>query len=837
MSALHKPKKPNTKGLIGLRQVADTFVLLLNSILLGPFKLVTKKGGKFRLNAISYINPIKDISHYTVQLILTIGDLFKNIFTLIVISSKPARKVEKTVKYSRPKQKPGLFHFIKWLIKRFFSIEFRVKIFSIKTIILLIIFSGIYVVSVYYLAILTELPSPNRLLRKDSKLTTNIYDRKGNILYQIYVDEDRELLKLNEIPQNLINATVAIEDQDFFEHKGLSLRGIARAAKKTILEDDLEGGSTITQQLVKNTLLQKTKNERTMERKTKEALLAIQVELQFSKEEILQMYLNEIPYGGTAYGIQSAAHKYFGKNAQDLTLAESSLLAGLPAAPSLFSPLMSSPEYAKARQKDVLNRMVSEGYITSEEAQQAYLEELVYKEQKTPIKYPHFVNYTKSYLVDKYGQQLVEQGGLEVYTSIDQELQKMLEESVKNNINLLSRYNVHNGAAMITNPKTGEILAMVGSVDYWNTANDGNVNVTTAPRQPGSSIKPLTYSLAFENGYSPNNTIKDEPMKYDIPGQVPYVPVNYDGKFHGLVTLKSALANSYNIPAVKLLDKLGIDNFIAHAKRMGITTWDNQNNRFGLSLTLGAGEVKMTDMATAYGIFANQGKKIEITPLLKVYDSFGDTIYSNDCVDLLGKKENSILSYRALFEAKASSDYNGIANANACKGEQIISPESAYFITEILSDNKARIPAFGANSSLNVTAKPVAVKTGTTQNLKDNWAIGYLGDYVVLTWIGNNDGEVMGDVVSGYRGATNIWRDAVDYLIANRDIPDAITKPDSIIEVSICPLTNTLACDGCPNIKALYKKGEEPKIHCNPDTVRKIIEEKNAPKENKTKDE
>jgi len=761
---------------------------------------------------------------------------------LIYIFSKPKKKTRKARSYStklrtikKPtkkrknkksrKQKGTKLRFLPWILYKVTHWEIKIKLFSFKTLFLILILSASYIISVYYLAILKELPSPNQLLRHDSKLTTNIYDRKGNVLYKIYLDEDREMIELKDIPQDLINATISIEDHSFFEHKGISFRGIIRAAKRTLFEDDLEGGSTITQQLVKNTLLSNQKNERTIERKIKEALIAIHVELKFSKEDILQMYLNEIPYGGTAYGIQSAAHKYFDKDAKDLDLAESALLAGLPAAPSVFSPLLNTPSVAKARQKDVLNQMVLQGYITKEEAESAFDEKLVYKAQATPMKFPHFVNYVKGKLSEKYGQQLVDQGGLQVYTSIDPELQTMLEKVVASNVKKLAKNNVTNGAALITNPKTGEILAMVGSQNYWDKKNDGEVNVTISERQPGSSIKPLMYSLAFENGYTPYSIINDSPITYKIEGQKPYTPRNYDNKFHGKVTITKALANSYNVPAVKLLDKLGIDNFINHARKLGITTW-NKTGTYGLSLTLGAGEVRMIDMASAYGVFANNGKKIDITPILKTYDSFGNILDSNKCVDL--KEEDTILTKKALFEAKAADkdEYSGFQKANYCLGKQVISPESAYWITSILSNNKNRTPAFGANSALNVKAKPVAVKTGTTQNLKDNWAIGYLGDYVVVTWIGNNDGEAMKNVVSGYRGASNIWREAIDYLIANREIPDKIEIPDSLVEVRICPLTNTLACDGCPNVLSLYKKGTEPKRHCTKEEIDRILQSK-----------
>jgi len=717
----------------------------------------------------------------------------------------------------------GIIWLITKPIKYLNRLEIRIKPFSLKTITFAISIVILYIISILYFTTLKDIPSPNKLIYTDPRLTTTIYDRKGNILYRIYLDEDRVLAKLDEIPQDLINATISIEDQTFYQHKGLSIRGIFRASKRTLLEDDLEGGSTITQQLVKNSLLTP---ERTLQRKIKEALISIEVERRFTKDQILEMYLNKISYGGTAYGVKSASKKYFGKDLNDLSLAESAYLAGLPAAPSKYSPFSAGIELGKNRQHEVLNRMVSSGYITQDQMDLAYSENLNFITPTEYIKAPHFVNYIILEVEKNYGQMLVQQGGLDIYTSLDLDLQNELEKIVKVKVNGFARYNVKNGAALVTNPKTGEILAMVGSVDFWDVNNDGNFNVTTAPRQPGSSIKPLTYALALESGYTPMSIINDSPISYKISGQQDYKPVNYDGRFHGNVTLKTALANSYNVPAVKVLDKLGVSNLISFGKKLGITTWDKQNT-YGLSLTLGAGEVKMTDMAVVYGTLANNGYKKELSGILKIYDSFGDIIEENTCVNFLNEMP-SILTRKAIFEVKAlASTSNAQAiDGISCPREKVIHDSTAYILSSILSDNRARTPAFGPNSSLNVSSKQIAVKTGTTSNLKDNWAIGYSNDYVVLAWIGNNNGEIMKNVVSGYRGATEIWRSTIDYLITTRNIQDKLTVPEDMIEVDVCDLTQTLACDLCNSGKQIFDLKSVPTVKCDNEVIRKILESK-----------
>lgn len=707
------------------------------------------------------------------------------------------------------------------ILKAIFSFEIRFKLFSFRTFLLISFTVGLYLGTAVYYVVWKDLPKVESLSFSEPRQTTTIYDRKGNILYRLYNDEDRSIVPLAEIPDDLINATIAIEDQTFFEHNGLSIKGIIRAAKKTFFEDDLEGGSTITQQLVKNSLLTA---ERTYERKAKEAIIAVEVERKYSKKQILEMYLNKISYGGTAYGIKSASKRYFGKELNDLTLAESAYLAGLPASPSRYSPFAGNLEAGKERQKLVLNSMVSSGFITQEEADLADAEKLEFKNPAERIIAPHFVNYVISELEDKYGQLMVMQGGLDVFTSIDMDIQTELESIVETEVAKLARNNVSNGAAVVTHPQTGEILAMVGSSNYWDTANDGNVNITVSPRQPGSSIKPLTYSLALENGYTVNSLIDDTPVSYALAGQAPYKPVNYDGKFHGRVTIRQALANSYNIPAVKLLDNLGVSTLVEHGKKMGITTWDD-SSRFGLSLTLGAGEVKMTDMAVAYGVFANQGYRRDLNPILKIYDAYGNVIEENDCVDFLDESP-SILTRRAWFETNAlasTASYTEIPASKTCQKTKVISEFNAFMISNVLTDNKARSSAFGSNSQLNVTKKQFAVKTGTTNNEKDNWAIGYNDDYVIVTWVGNNYNAPMNGLASGYVGSSTIWRKAVDYLIDNKPMAEAISRPAGLVEVNICPLTNTLACAGCPNVKQIFEKGTEPKYACNPEVIQQML--------------
>ncbi len=625
---------------------------------------------------------------------------------------------------------------------------------------------------------LNDLPSPKLLSAREIPQTTKIYDRSGQLLYEIYGDQNRTLVPLSEIPDSLKKATIAMEDKDFYRHGAINpLGGILRAMKEIVFSRKLQGGSTITQQLVKSALLSP---ERTIQRKTKEIVLAFWSERLYSKDEILEMYLNQVPYGGTAWGVEAASQTYFGKHVKDLSLAEAALLAGLPAAPTTYSPFGAHPELAKIRQEEVLKRMIEDKYLTPEEAQEAKEEKLTFATQKTDIKAPHFVMYVKDQLVKKYGEKMVEQGGLEVKTTLDLEIQEKAQEIVRNEVDGLKNLLVGNGATLITRPSTGEILAMVGSKDYFDQENDGNVNVTLALRQPGSAIKPINYALALENGLTPASILDDSPITYND-GLRPYAPVNYDGRFHGKVPLRYALANSYNIPAVKVLAQVGVKNMIALGQKMGITSW-NDEARFGLSLTLGGGDVMMLDMAKVYGTLANNGKSTELTSIIEVKNSRGEILRGG-----------------------------GFPREN-----QAISPEIAFLISNILADNLARSAAFGPQSALIIPNHTVAVKTGTTNEKRDNWTIGYTPSYVVTVWVGNNNNSPMHPTLSsGITGAAPIWNKIMTYLLAGKE-DESFPKPENVVETKICAVNGLLPCDGCPTRVEYFMKGTEPKFACQP---------------------
>lgn len=666
----------------------------------------------------------------------------------------------------------------------FGSFVASVRHYSIHSIVAILVSTGIIAGSaVLYNNIFKDLPTPQDLIEKQPNLSTRILDRNGEVLYKIYDDENRTWVKLEEIPISLVYATVAIEDQDFYYHHGFSIRGIVRAVIANFRNETIQGGSTLTQQLVKKRLLSP---ERTITRKIKELLLAVMVEESFTKDQILEMYLNQVPYGGSSYGVEEASQRYFGKSVRDLTLPESALLAGLPVAPSVYTPFGPTPELAKQRQEEVLRRMVEDGYITQEDADHAKATDLPIQPDTIPIEAPHFVMYVRHLLAQQYGEDMLNRGGLEVVTSLDIDLQRKAQQIVTSEVEKIKPLRVSNGAALITNPNTGEILTMVGSTNYFDTTHDGQVNVTLAPRQPGSSIKPLTYSLALENGLTASSIIDDSPITYLVEGSDPYSPVNYDGRFHGKVTIRESLASSYNIPAVKTLNTLGVTNLIDQAEKMGITTWGDRS-RFGLSLTLGGGEVKMTEMATMYGAFANGGYNVPLNPILQVYDKDHKLLYENPC----------------------------FSNQDSCLDNAVISPETAFIISNILADNRARTPAFGPLSVLNIPDREVAVKTGTTNSLRDNWTIGYTSDFVVAVWVGNNDNTPMSYVASGITGASPIWN-KLTYLMMPDDYAHQFIQPAGVVKTAICAASNTLVCQGCPNIREeFYKDGTQPAYRCS----------------------
>jgi len=676
----------------------------------------------------------------------------------------------------------------------------RLDFLKIKTPSLIIGLIFLIFIAFSYLFVLKDLPSPDKLITRPIAQTTKIYDRHGHLLYKIYRQQNRTLVSLSDIPLFARQATIAIEDGNFYHHRGISLSGIGRAAYETIFHGQTQGGSTITQQLVKNALLTP---RQTLSRKIKEIILAFLVETRFNKDEILQMYLNEVSYGGTAYGIEEASQVYFGKSARDLTLAEAALLAGLPASPTTFSPFGAHPELAKIRQKAVLEQMVKKKFITPEEAEKAKKEELRFARPQEKILAPHFVMAVKEQLAKYFSPRYIEEGGLEVITTLDLNLQEAAEKAVKEEINRLNGLHVTNGAALVTNPKTGEILAMVGSKDYFNQKEQGNFNVTTAYRQPGSAIKPINYAVALMNGFTLASIINDSPITYRLPYQPPYSPQNYDHRFHGPVTLRTALASSYNVPAVKILATLGTEKMAVLGEKMGLTNWKNLYSP-GLSLTLGGYEVRMVDLAVAYGVFANQGKKVPLQFIREVKDNQGKTIWQNPCL----YQTNDPL---AVF------DNNFFLQATETKEncqEEVLDPGIAFLITDVLADNNARAPAFGYHSVLHFPNQRVAVKTGTTNNLRDNWTIGYTPNILTAVWVGNNDNSPMSRVASGITGASPIWRKIMEIAIKKYP-PEELKIPPNIVQALICPITGTLPCPGCLPKKEYFLKGTVPQKTCD----------------------
>jgi len=617
--------------------------------------------------------------------------------------------------------------------------------------------------------LLRDLPSPARLTSSENfAVSTQIFDRNGKLLYEIFADKNRIPIELNTLPPHVYQAAISIEDKNFYYHWGFDIVGITRAIRNTLEGRRLEGGSTITQQLVKTALLTP---ERSLQRKIKEGALAITTDLLYSKEQILEMYLNYISYGGTSVGIESAAQRYFDKQAKDLTVAEAALLAGLPQSPSQYSPFGSSPELAKQRQQEVIRRMEEDGYLTADEAQKARNEVLKFAISRTDIQAPHFVFYVRDLLYQKYGEDRVEKGGLRVTTSLDLDLQNVAQASLSAQVDDLKSARVSNGASIIMKPNTGEILAMIGSKDYFNTAEDGQVNVTMRPRQPGSSIKPIMYAAAFQaRMLNPGSYLLDIPTCFDVPNQKPYCPKNYDGGFKGPVTIRQSLGNSLNIPAVKGLRLLGLEPFIDRATKMGITSWKDPSN-YGLSLTLGGGEIRMIDLAQAFGVLANQGVKIPMTPILKVEDYKGNVI---DSVDLAERSKD-------LADMTADEDQLELGDL-----VRVMNRAPAYLVDHIMQDNQARTAAFGPRSKLVIPGQIVSAKTGTTNDLKDNWTVGFTPQFLVMTWVGNNDGSPMNrNLVSGITGAAPIFNDIMTYVLRDQ-APIIPEKPEDVTAGMVC---------------------------------------------------
>lgn len=651
----------------------------------------------------------------------------------------------------------------------------------------------------FYWYIIRDLPNPYGL--KDYKIipvSSRILDRNGKLLYEIYKEENRTPVKLSELPKYVKEATIAIEDKDFYKHQGVSIiGGVLRALKDTLIfKKGLQGGSTITQQLVKSALLTP---ERTLRRKIREMILALWAEKVFAKDEILELYLNQVPYGGSAYGVEEAAQTYFSKSARKLTLSEAAFLAGLPRAPSLYSPY-NNPELAKTRRDEVLKHMAEEHYITHDQKVKAQSENLEISALKTKIRAPHFVFYVKSILEQQFGTTTVEEGGLNVVTTLDSDIQEKSETILKEELEKIKNLKVSNGGILITRPPTGEILTMVGSEDYFASPS-GTFNVTTALRQPGSAIKPINYAIGIERKLvTPATVFLDAPTCFSAAGQPkPYCPGNYDGKFHGPVQLRFALGNSYNIPAVKMLQMNGVSNFVASSSAFLITSLKDPT-RYGLSLTLGGGEVPMTEMAQAFSAFANQGTPKKLVSVLKVTDKHGKILYEYKDPNFI-KEIQKPLKYPSFI---------------SISGKRAISPDTAFIISHILLDNNARTAAFGPSSALVVSGQHVSVKTGTTDDKRDNWTIGYTPNFMTVVWVGNNDNSPMHPTLtSGVTGAAPIWNKVMKEVLKKQP-PLFPRKPSGVSGRQVCwdfgqPATKKEdGSEGCQSRFEYFIKGSGP---------------------------
>lgn len=576
-----------------------------------------------------------------------------------------------------------------------------------------------------------EIPSLDGFEARKVTQSTKIYDRTGKILlFDLYEDIRRTVVPLSSISRNAKNATIAIEDAEFYDHYGIKPKSILRAMFANLRSGSYsQGGSTITQQIVKNALLTKNK---TITRKVKEWILAIKLDAKMSKDEILAIYLNDSPYGGTIYGIEEASQYFFGVSASDLTIPQAAYLAALPQRPTYYSPYGERKDALETRKNLVLQKMREKDFITEQEYNDALNETVEFVEYGDKnIKAPHFVFYIRNYLEKKYGRAVVYESGLKIISTLDYRLQKQAEKLLKEySLANEKKFKAKNSAMVAIDPQTGQILAMIGSRDYFDDSIDGKFNVATALRQPGSTFKPLVYSLAFEKGYTPNTVLFDLPTQFSTNCAVDnltmtdgcYSPKNYDNKFRGPITMANALAQSINIPAIKTLYLVGIGNAISHAAKMGITSLTKGANYYGFSLVLGGGEVSLLELTNAYGAFANDGVANKYSAILKVEDSAGTTLEE--------------------YEQKE---------------ERVLSKNTARKIANILSDNAARAPAYGSRSPLFFNDRQVAAKTGTTNNFKDVWIIGFTPNIVVGTWAGNNDGTPIVNEFAGFVLAP-MWR-------------------------------------------------------------------------------
>ena len=622
----------------------------------------------------------------------------------------------------------------------------------------------VFVVAAMFAWYSKDLPTPSKIASRTATQSTKIYDRTGEILLYETGEQKRTIVKSDQISDNLKEATISVEDANFYNHHGFDTKAIVSAVLARVIHTKRSatgGASTITQQYVKNALLD---SNRSMTRKIKELILSIELEVMYDKDEILSMYLNEIPYGGNTAGAEAAAKMYYGVPAKDLTLAQAATLAAIPQAPTYYSPYGTHTQNLVYRRNYVLQRMVDNKYITQEEADTAKNEDTttlgtVIKPRKDNILAPHFAMYVIEQAANEFGEEKIQKEGLKIITTLDFEKQKIAEEAVTGGVAKINKYGASNAALTSVDVNTGQILAMVGSIDYYNIDIDGNVNVADSSRQPGSSFKPFAYATAFKKKeYSPAKIIFD--VKTDFGGG--YIPQNYNGTNYGPITMRMALANSLNVPAVKVMSLAGMDNVLRTAEDMGITTLTDKD-RYGLSLVLGAGEVKPVEMAGAFGVFGANGIKHDLKCILKVVNPQGKTIY----------------------EYKQEED----------KGREVLDPQVAYEINSILSDNNARAMVFGTRTPLAFSGKTIAAKTGTTSNFKDAWTVGYSTDIATAVWVGNNDNTEMSRGADGSVIAAPIFHSYMDKVVTE-DKP--FSRPKEIQDITVDKMSTKLPSEFSP---------------------------------------
>ncbi len=643
--------------------------------------------------------------------------------------------------------------------------------------------------------------------------TARILDRHGNELYQLIGEGRRTKVRLSEISPYLIKATIAVEDASFYDNIGVDISAILRAGLSYFGGGDSGGGSTITQQLVRNIAFDyRYRAERSARRKLEEIAMAIALTQRKSKDEILEMYLNTIYYGNIAYGIEAAAQTYFGKRAAELNLAEAALLAGLPQAPAVLNPFDSRAlDAVLARQRVVLDLMVKTGAITRAEADAAAAQPLAFADPNIYLNAPHFTLFAEQEVRSllpalNLPEAYLNFGGLTIYTTLDPRLQALAERVAADQIARIKvRHNANNAAVVVLKPATGEILAMVGSVDYRDDSIDGRVNMAIAPRQPGSAIKPLTYAAAMERGFSAGTVLWDVETHIGVRGGALYSPVNYDRTFHGPVRVREALASSYNIPAVLTLRQIGVETLLSFSARLGIRSLGPDPARYGLSLTLGSGEVTPLELARAYAVFANDGKLTPVTSILCITNSENEIVYE----------------YEGGCAGRARAAVTARSVLNAASAKPVLDPRIAFVISDILADNNARAAAMGAHSPLRTDGIPSAVKTGTTDNFRDNWTVGYTKNVVVAVWVGNSDNTPMRNT-TGLTGAAPIWNQIITGIYADPSImeslkvrgalrSDALTPPPGLRQERLCALNSVtdLATD-CQRGRAEWRLDSPP---------------------------